>query len=95
MIEAITLRCTVTSAGSRPPFARLPARDGRLAPHGVRRVVYATGALDTPVYVREALCAGDRIDGPALIEEAASVTVLAPHHRLEVTASGHLVVTLA
>ena len=95
VIEAITLRCTVTSASTRPAFARLPSRVERLAPQGVRRVVYATGALDTPVYARETLCAGDSIRGPALVEEAASVTVLAPHHRLDVTASGHLLVTLA
>jgi N-methylhydantoinase A len=93
VIEAITLRCTVSSATARPRFPALPSRDGRLEPHGLRRVVYAGGALDTPVFARDALCAGDRITGPALVEEAASVTVLAPHHRLEVAPSGHLLVT--
>jgi len=94
-IEAITLRCTVRCASSRPDFAPLPARSGRLEPHSVRRVVYAEGALDTPVYQRDQLRAGDSLRGPALVEEAASVTVLAPHHRLEVTAPGHLRVTVA
>ncbi len=94
-IEAITLRCTVRCATRRPDFAPLAAREGRLEPHSVRRVVYAEGTLDTPVYQREALRAGDTIRGPALIEEAASVTVLAPHHRLAVTAPGHLRVTTA
>jgi len=94
-IEAITLRCTVRCATSRPAFAPLPARSTRLAPRSVRRVVYAAGALDTPVYAREDLRAGDTFAGPALVEEAASVTVLAPHHRLHVTAPGHLLVSLA
>jgi N-methylhydantoinase A len=57
-------------------------------------VVYASGALDTPIYARADLRAGDTILGPALVEEAASVTVLAPHHRLTVTPPGHLLVSV-
>ncbi len=93
VIEAITLRCTVRCATSRPDFLPLRAREGRLEPQSLRRVVYAAGALDTPVYARELLCAGDTLIGPALVEEAASVTVLAPRHRLTVTAPGHLLVS--
>lgn len=92
VIEAITLRCTVRCATARPDFLPLPVRDGRLEPQSVRPVVFASGRLDTPVYARNRLCAGDTIVGPALVEEAASVTVLAPHHRLTVSAPGHLLV---
>ena len=40
--------------------------------------------MDTPVYLRDRLKAGNRIAGPALIEERASTTVLAPGDTLEV-----------
>jgi N-methylhydantoinase A len=95
VIEAITLRCTLSCPNARPEFPALPARSERLEPAAVRRVVFAGGPLDTPVYARDALRAGDLIAGPALVEEAASVTVLAPHHRLEVAAAGHLLVSTA
>ena len=45
---------------------------------GTRRVVFEDGAHDTPVFDRAALRAGHRISGPAVIEEAASVTLLRP-----------------
>lgn len=95
VIEAITLRCTVHCRTAKPDFMPLPAREAALAPRARRPVVFAAGTLDTPVYTREDLRAGDRIVGPALIEEAASVTVIAPRHLLEVSARGHLQVTRA
>ncbi len=95
VIEAITLRCTVQCSTGQPEFLPLAARDGKLEAQAMRRVVYSTGALDTPVYARDNLRAGDLIQGPALVEEAASVTVLAPHHQLRVSPAGHLRVTRA
>ena len=94
VIEAITLRCTVRCPTGRPDFLPLERREGQLAPQTVRRVVYAGGALDTPIYARESLRAGDTIAGPALIEEAASVTVLSSRHRLRVTTPGHLLISV-
>ncbi|MGD9601541.1 MAG: hydantoinase/oxoprolinase family protein [Gammaproteobacteria bacterium] len=90
VIEAITLRVTVTGAATPPEFLALPSRHAPLVAGSERRVVFGDGARSTPVYARDALCAGDVLHGPALVEEAASVTVLAPGHRLEVTPQGHL-----
>jgi N-methylhydantoinase A len=49
-----------------------------------------TGFVETRTFVREALLAGNRIKGPALIEEHASTTVLAPGDALEVDRFGNL-----
>lgn len=95
VIEAITLRCTVRCATGKPDFLPLPPRTAALAPHATRRVVFADGAFDTPVYARDDLRAGDSIAGPALIEEAASVTVLVPGQQLEVSTQGHLLLGAA
>ena len=94
-IEAITLRCTVHCATAKPDFMPLPARRAPLAPRAYRPVVFMNGVTDTPVYGREDLCADDRLSGPALIEEAASVTVLAPGHLMQVSTRGHLQITRA
>jgi N-methylhydantoinase A len=50
----------------------------------------ATGGVDTPTYDRARLKAGNRIEGPALIEEHASTTVVEPKDVLTVDAFGNL-----
>ena len=50
---------------------------------------------ETRVFDRAALAAGHVIDGPAVIEEAASVTVLNPGQRARVDAYGHLLIDFA
>ncbi len=45
----------------------------------------------TPVFRREALRPGDRIDGPAIIDEANATTIVEPGWRAEVTRLDHLV----
>jgi 5-oxoprolinase (ATP-hydrolysing) len=59
----------------------------------IERVRMFTGGAwhDTPLYRREALGPGTRIEGPAIVAEANATTVLEPEWRAEVTAQGHLV----
>jgi N-methylhydantoinase A len=54
-----------------------------------------TGFADTPIYFRDRLAAGNRIRGPALIEEHASTTVIHPGDALEVDGFGNLVIEIA
>ena len=57
--------------------------------------VYYAGRLHaTPTYRRAELLAGNRIKGPALIEEYASTTVLMPGDAMEVDAFGNLVIAV-
>ena len=63
-----------------------------------RRRVYMTerhGFMDTPVYCRAQLAPRTKVDGPAIIEEPASTTVVLPDDQLEVAASGELVIRIA
>jgi N-methylhydantoinase A len=50
------------------------------------------GKLDVPVYMREKLGNGSRINGPAIIEEGTSVTVLYPDQELYVDEFGNLII---
>lgn len=59
---------------------------------GHRPCLFPGGWQEVPVYEREALPAGARISGPALIEEAATVTVLLEGQQLEVDPWGNLVI---
>ena len=76
----------------RPVIPKVAGAVGKPPPHGMRSV-YFTGAVhDTPIYDRATLPAGFRIDGPAVVEEFGSTTVVFPGHRLEVDERGILIV---
>ena len=62
---------------------------------GARKAWFEGGAADTPVYNRYALRAGDAIEGPAIIEERESTTVVAPGDRITVDESLNLLITIA
>ncbi len=52
----------------------------------------STDATQVPVFRRTALAAGAVIDGPAVIEEKTSTTVLYPGHRAAI--DGYLNITI-
>jgi len=91
VIEVITLKCTAVAPTTKPRLPEIDRRASR-APVECRAVWFDEGCLDTPVYARSELAAGQIIDGPALVEETASVTVLRPGYRLTVHPAGHLVI---
>ena len=96
--EIVSLRSTVTGVMRKPPQAKI--RRGTRVPDKAaftgRRPVYLSGRFrPTPTYARAALAAGNRIEGPALIEEHAATTVLLPGDRLEVDPYGNLTIKVA
>src|SRR5262245_21473960 len=98
--EIVSLRSTVTGVMRKPPRTTIKAGDPKpvaAASAGTRGVYFreAGGFVETPTFARPALLAGNRIDGPALVEEHASTTVLGPDDALEVDAFGNLVITVA
>jgi 5-oxoprolinase (ATP-hydrolysing) len=83
----------VTAAGEAVEEAQLAARPADQAVAPIDRVPLWTAAAahDAPVFDREALLAGDRIAGPALIREANATTVVEPGWSAEVTGLNHLI----
>jgi N-methylhydantoinase A len=76
-IELVTWR--VTARGPIIPFNRamnLPAAPGR--PKGTRQVHAWRDGDSIPVYDRHALAAGQIIEGPAIVEERETTTVIPP-----------------
>ena len=94
--EVVSLRVSVSGLMKKPQIERI-ARGRAPRPRARRRVYFAEAdqALQTPVYVRDGLRAGNRIDGPALVEEDASTTVLLPGDRLRVDDFGNLDIAVA
>ena len=57
---------------------------------GSRQAWFGNGFVPTPVYDRYALREGDRIAGPAIVEEREATTVIAPGDTLTLDAAGSL-----
>jgi N-methylhydantoinase A len=90
IIEIVNFTATVVSCTTKPKFRHVPVGGTSPPPRGHRPVRYVDAMHDTAIYRRDDLKAGQSIFGPAVIEEAASVTVLNPAQRLTVDPYGHL-----
>jgi len=96
-IEVVSFAVTATGLIDTPELPR-PPEGGREPPEaarsGTRRVFFEPGGgwVECPVWQREALLAGNRIAGPAIVEEVSATTVLYPGDVARVDAIGSLVV---
>ncbi len=94
--EIVSLRCAVVGLMKKPQqqtmtagAAEPPAKASR----GNRLVYFAdSGFVETPTYDRAELVASNRINGPALVEEYASTTVVHPGDTLDVDGLGNLII---
>ncbi len=98
--EIVSIRTSVAGAMPKPQptdFPRGEAAPAREACSGVRPVYFSAGGgwIETPTYQRERLLAGNRLNGPALVEEYASTTVVLPGDCLEVDRWGNLRIKVA
>jgi N-methylhydantoinase A len=96
--EIVSLRVTVAGLMKKPSLDKIGT--GNSAPpksalSGRRKVWFNTSFHDAPTYRRAQLLSGNRIIGPALIEEHASTTVLMPGDRMMVDSYGNLIIRAA
>jgi N-methylhydantoinase A len=94
-VELVNVRVAASSPRPQPEL-RVAGQTGA-ALRGRRPVVFDRGAppASTPVYDRELLAVGEEVEGPAIIEEYASTTVLWPGDRLSRGPGGELVITIS
>ncbi len=92
IIEIVNFSATVVSVTPKPEFVEIEAAKGDPEPVETRSVVFPDGRQETPIFRRDALRAGHRIAGPAVVEEAASVTVVNGGHELTVDRYGNLMI---
>jgi len=90
-VEIVNFQVTAVGAIPKPQFSAVeaPAMPQSPVPHETRMAYFnATDPIQVPVFRRSALAAGSVIDGPAVIEEKTSTTVLYPGQRAAI--DGHL-----
>ena len=93
-VEIINLRLVARGRRAKLVMPPLP-RQGRADAHERRQVWFETGGpADCPVYRRDELPAGAKLNGPALVSEYGSTTVIFPGDRLSVAETGELIITV-
>jgi N-methylhydantoinase A len=97
--EIVSLRSAVTGRVRKPPVECIEGGGDTPPEHadaGLRPVYFAEagGFVETPVFRRDALRAGNWVAGPVLVEEYASTTVVPPGDSLTVDKIGNLVITV-
>ena len=92
-IEIVTWRLAVTAAAA--PFEPGSSAEtaSSAAPHGYRPMRFARGAeaVTAPVYRRDSLGVGSFIDGPAVVEERETTSVIRPGWRAVVAKDGSVI----
>jgi len=91
-VELVTLRCRAVASGPDLPIGYESGGDPVL---GERAVAFGQegGRVSTPIYDRAGLDPGSEFDGPAIVEQAESTTVVPPDWRAAVRADGTMLLT--
>ncbi|MGV2862968.1 hydantoinase/oxoprolinase family protein [Achromobacter sp. AGC39] len=95
-VEIVNCRVRAVGLVPRAPIAHVAGGASLAGAVKERRAVYFENAgwADTPIYRRALLPTGAPVDGPAVIEEMSSTTVILPGQQARADDYGNLVVTL-
>jgi N-methylhydantoinase A len=91
VLEIVNARLVATAPPTLPTPPAPPWGTGP-ALLGTRAIIFNADAIDCRVYRRESLAPGERIEGPAVIQEYASTTLLFPQDQAEVTPTRELLI---
>jgi N-methylhydantoinase A len=94
-VRLVNLRIrAIGKIGQFPKGAAGTRTSGAPQPLGQARIRMESGWVEMPRYRRDDLCAGDRLDGPLVVEELSSRIVIGSGDRLEVRGDASVVVTV-
>jgi N-methylhydantoinase A len=94
-VEWVNFRVSGIGPIRRPDVLEMQPLDGNpeRARTGVREIWFDGPRVSTPIYWRDSLAPGDRLVGPAIIEEFGSTVPIHPGFEVRVDAFGNLIVT--
>jgi N-methylhydantoinase A len=94
-VEWVNFRVSGIGPIRRPEVLEMELGDGnpQRALTGMRDIWFDGPRISTPIYWRTSLAPGDRIAGPAIIEEFGSTIPIHPGFEVRVDAFGNLIVT--
>src|SRR5690606_16187220 len=92
--QFVTIRVEAVGLVPTPEFPEIERGTGSPEPATTRSIHLASagGRVDVPVYQRESLLAGQRFDGPAIIEQMDSTTLALDGQSIDVDRYGNLLI---
>ena len=94
-VEVVNARLKAVGRVRRPD-TRFAGGDGTVPPpRETRGVHFDAGWVETPIYDRASLGAGQSLSGPAIIDEMSSTTIVEPGQSVRVDKAGNLIVEIA
>lgn len=95
-VEVVNYRVTAAGLKDKPELKAPPdTGPGSPAKKGRREVYFEAGCLPTAVYERRRMAAGIPLQGPAIIEQLGSTTILQPGQVARADRFGNLIMTFA
>ncbi len=94
-IEMVNLSTAVVAPSQKPELATLPKGSGSPPQKGERNIWFDSAFEASAVYDRADFLDGHRVEGPAIIREVASTTVLCPGFGARADSYGNLHITKA
>jgi N-methylhydantoinase A len=94
-VEIVNLRLRMIAAGEpwSPPIRECVLGDGGAAIYAEQEIYFDSGFVKAALFRRGSLVPGDTIEGPAMITEYTSATILPPGAVTKVDGYGNLVIT--
>jgi N-methylhydantoinase A len=93
-VEVVNYRVSAVGTSPKPDLV-MQRNANKDALKGRRNVFFDSGHLQSPIYERHFLKPGYQIDGPAVIEQVDSTTILCPNQSARVDEHGNLIIALA
>jgi len=91
VMEVVTFKVTIIHKTKKPSLKKIDkANEYEVKQKGERSVQFEKETVKTPTFDRASLLAGHKIQGPAIIEESSSSTVVTPGYDIEVDEFGNL-----
>jgi N-methylhydantoinase A len=91
-VMMVNLRLSALGKTDHSLSFTVAARDEDRGERGCRPVIFESQPVNCPIYLRSGFRAGDRLDGPAVIEEIGATILVYPGDQMRVNEAGHLVI---
>ena len=96
MPDIVNVRVMSLAEVAKLGLPELAPQKGAPTPVARRKVLFdeTEGYVDTPIYDRASLGAGAAIDGPAIVEQLDSTTVIMPGQKARVERYGNIIIEI-
>jgi N-methylhydantoinase A len=91
-VVMVNLRLSAVGRSDQRMAPAAPYRDGDRGQRGSRPVFFENEPVEAPIFLRSGLRGGDRLSGPAIVEDIGATVLVYPGDSMRVNEFGHLII---